>query len=389
MTETHPSLARLRQLVEEVEPPCATVLIPCDPAREAFSEEFSLRLQTATRQLRRRLETLGVDAVRRKRFEEALAGAADTSPAGPDVRVRAFLVWEQGAAGFGLGEGAEDAVASGEPSVRVAQSFALRPLLRAARRSRAFLLLAVSARRVALYAGDESGSRLDELPRDGLPASLEDALGHDLGQRQAGLQLHSSRGHGGAPVYHGGGGAPDEQKTDLERFHRVLGAALRERLRDDERPLVLAADRSHQPGLRDEAGGIRILDEGIEGNPDHRPEHELAREAAARVRRWLRRRDAELSDELERARGRGKAAVGLEETLRATAMGRTRLLLVPALAARPGRIDASALRPVAPWGDEDLCDELATLALRQGGDVVPWEPGHPPAEGVEFAAILR
>lgn len=387
MADPRPTVARLRALVDRAQPPCATLFVPFDPKQESISGAGALHLRLAQETLARRLEELGLDQERRKRFAEALAGAADDSPPAPDLRARAFLVWEEEAVRFGLGT--DEAVREGEARVAVGHGFALRPLLRAARRSRAFLVLTVSTNHVALYASDDDGRRLLELPREGIPESLEDALGRDLGQRQADLQFHSTRGRGEAPVYHGRGGAPDEGRTDLMRFHRVLGSTLRDRLREEERPIVLAAETRHHSALREEAGSLPILEEGIVGNVDHRPPHELAAEARERVVRWLDRREAESIAELERGRALGKAAIGLEETLRAVAMGRARLLFVPAVGAHPGRVDPTALRVVAPWGDEDLSDELATLALRQGGEVVPWEPGRPPADGVEFAAVLR
>lgn len=387
MTDPRPTVARLREIVGQATPPCATLLVPFDPTREPFSGEGARRLRAARRTLDRRLEELGVDAERRKHFEEGLARTAEASTPPPDVRARAFLLWEDGAEAFGLPAEAADVQA--EPRVVVGTGFALRPLLRAARHSGSFLVVAVSANRVALHASTEDGRDLRELARDDLPASLEDALGHDLGQRPDELQWHSTRAHGSAPTYHGQGGAADERHGDLERFHRVLGAALRDRLRGEERPVVIAADRTHQAALREEMAGLPVLEEGVVGSPDHRASHALAADAGEVVARWRAARDALLAEELERARARGKAAVGLEETLRAVAMGRAHRLFVPAVGAHPGRVDAAALRAVAPWGDEDLADELAALAIRQGGEVVPWEHGRPPAEGVDFAAVLR
>lgn len=386
MRDPRPTARRLRELIDAATPPCATVVVPLDPSRASIAGEGARRLRAARQALERRLEALSVEAPRREAFAKALEAADDETPPEHDVRARVFLVWEGGSERFGLGPGVLEP--DGEPHALVGHGFALRPLLREARRATSFCVLAVSANRVALYASDDGGRSLRELPRAPLPASLEDALGGDLGQREANLQFHSTRGRGAAPTYHGPGGS-DEQNVDLERYHRALGAALRERLRDDERPLVLAADARHLPALREEAAGLPVLEEGIPGSPDHRPPHELAEEARAVVERWIAARDAALAGSLERARSRGKAAVGLEDTVRAVAMGRAHQVFVPAVGAHPGRIDASGLRAVAPWGDEDLADELAALALRQGGEVIPWEPGSPPADGVEFAAVLR
>jgi len=382
--DPRPDLDTLRTIQEATRAPCATLFVPVDPTRESVSHAGALHMRAARDTLARRLASLGVDEARRAALDAPLEALRDEGPPPHDVRTRALLVQEDAGWRFGLTAEEEPQ----EPRVVVGCSFALRPLLREARRQAAFRVLAVSARRVALFASRNEGRDLRELERGPLPASLEDALGHDLDQREAGLQAHSTRGHGRAATYHGQGGADDERSADLERFHRVLADALRERLAGAGEPLLLAADRRHQAGLRAAAGEL-FLAEGIPGNPDERPSHELAAEAHARVARARATRDAEELEGLDKARARGKAVFGLEDTLEAAATGRVRRLFVPALGAHPGRVDASALRPVAPWADEDLADELAGLVLHHGGEVVPWEPGHPPADGVEFAAELR
>lgn len=379
--DPRPRLDRLRAILEAMQAPCATLFVPVDPAQESVSGAGTLRMRAAREALGARLEALDVDAGRRTALDARLEALRDGVPPPPDVRTRVLLIQEDAAWRFGL-------TTEEERRVLVGRGFAWRPLLREARREASFLVLAVSARRVTLYASTDEGRDLRELPRGALPASLEDALGHDLEARPA-LQAHSTRAHGRAATYHGQGGADDERRVDLERFHRVLATALPQRLDASPPLLVLAADRSHQAGLRAAAGERTFLAEGIVGSPEPLPSHELAAEAHARVARALAQRDAEEAEELEKARGRGKAVFGLQHTLEATATGRVRRLFVPAVGAHPGRIDASALRAVAPWADEDLSDELAEQTLRHGGEVVPWEPGHPPADGVEFAAELR
>jgi hypothetical protein len=82
--------------------------------------------------------------------------------------------------------------------------------------------------------------------------------------------------------------------------------------------------------------------------------------------------------------------IGFDDTLAAAVAGRVRRLWVPLATRLPGRIDRAALRPAAPWGDEDLGDELTALVLAQGGETRLVEPGagFPPSPD-GFAAELR
>jgi hypothetical protein len=380
MPDRHPGADDLRALARVDGTPRATLFVPVEVAVPAASQN-GVRARRAVAAALTRLGELGAPAERVAAARSALAPLeANDAPPAPWVRARAFCWDGEALHRFGLPfEEAE--------RVCVGRSLALRPLVRAASRQRRYRVLALSAKRVALFEGDATG--LAERAAEGVPTSLEDALGPEF--EGEGLQFHSSGAHGGRPVYHGQGGADRERGLDQERFQRVVGRSLVRLLAGDDVPLVLAADQVHQAAMAKELGGaLRLAPEGVVGNADHLSAHELHGRAWPSVEALLRAEHDAARGEFERARNRGKAAIGFDDTLGAAVAGRVRRLWVPLAARMAGCIDRTTLRPAPPWGDEDLGDELSALALEHGGDVVVVEPGaQSPPSPDGFAAERR
>jgi hypothetical protein len=102
----------------------------------------------------------------------------------------------------------------------------------------------------------------------------------------------------------------------------------------------------------------------------------------------MQRDEAARLEQLERARGRGEAMVGLQNSIEAVIEGRVRRLWLPAESSVSGRIDVDTRRAIAAWGDEDLLDALACEALRRGAAVEALAAGRAPLPDAEVAAEL-
>jgi hypothetical protein len=380
MADRHPSTDDLRVLARGDGSPRATLFVPVEAAVPAASQN-GVRVRRAVAAALARLGELGAAEGCIAAARSALAPLeANDAPPAHWVRARAFCWDGETLHRFGL------PFAEAE-RVSVGTSLVLRPLVRAASRQCRYRVLALSAKRVALFEGDATG--LAERAAEGLPASLEDALGPEFEKER--LQFHSTGSHGGQPVYHGRGGADRERGLDQERFQHVVARTLVRLLGGDDVPLVLAADQVHQAAMAKELGGVlRLAPEGVVGNPDHLSAHALHERAWPSVEAMLRAEHEAGQTEFERARNRGKAAIGFDDTLAAAVASRVRRLWLPLTTRLPGRIDRAALRPAAPWGDEDLGDELTALVLAHGGDVRVVEPGaEAPPSPDGFAAELR
>lgn len=258
-----------------------------------------------------------------------------------------------------------------EPALCVAVGgcFALRPLLAAVHRNRRHRVLALSAKRVALYEGDAFG--LTPIAAPGVPASLEDALGSELSEKE--LRVATTQGGRDAPKYFSHDSGRDERKLDLARFHRTLARALEAALRDHDEPVVLVATRAHHAGLRDAARLPQLLAAGVEANPDHLSPSELHALAWPVVENATLEADATLAREYERAVNRGKGLHRIADVAVAAAAGRVRRLWVASDEQLSGSVDPASGALVGGRPGEDVIDGIVTLVLRHGGDVIVGE----------------
>ncbi len=252
-------------------------------------------------------------------------------------------------------------------SVSVGSTFALRPLLGVLAHSSRYRLLAVSEHRVALFDGGPDG--LAATPHEGIPKSLEDALGSLTNQKE-----HRVRGTGvggAAAVSYSHGTANTERKLDRERFHAALSAALTPILKDDGIPLVVAGTDEHRSALREKLKLSAFLDEGVHGNVDALGPVQLHERAWPLVEQWCVARAAACKAQYERARNHGKGLDLVDDVAAAAVAGRVRRLWLDADRHIAGRIDRQSGRSLEAIGDDDVLDALAELVLARGGEVIP------------------
>lgn len=363
-----------------------SLYVPIDRApTELHASELRLRaaIDAAAERLRRRGVREKEIAARIERLDAVQPPLREL-----DASVRT-LVWLGDAQGWALAP-----LADALPErVGVASHYALRPLLRALGRNRRFRVLAVSGNRVAAYEGDAKG--LHPVTVEGLPASLEDALGSEL--EGDALSYRSDApvpGRSTAPIYHGHGGADDERAVDRERFHRALGRALDAAWGESDVPIVLAAETRTAGELRKSVDLPGLLPEELPGNPDRAGEEELYGRAWRVVCAALETRESRLADAFERARAAGKAVEGdFESVAEAAIAGRVRRLWVSETARVPGRLDPSSARLVDAGGDgrdhdEDALDALVAEVIARAGEVRVVDEGGTPTGGA-WCAELR
>lgn len=363
----------LRELAEATRPPCVSIYLPLEVGFEQ-AKRNATRWEHAVHEAVGRLR----DARNGDEWQARL-GAVDLRDIPlHDVKTLAVFLDAALLRQVKLAQPLPDQVA-------VAHTFTLRPLALALDFERPYNLLALSVNRVAFYEGDHRGLR--PRPIAGLPGSMADALGSELTQGE--LQYHSVPAEGGELMVHGHGGARDERDVDLERFHRVVRRVLTDELKGSSVPLVLATDHTHNGPFRSGLKLHQLLPVGLTGNPDHLSPEELHTRAWPLIEDVVagERRDA--AAVFEEARGLGKAAIGLKDTVHAAVVGRVRRLWVAAEARVPGRIDMEAGRVVPNGGDDDALEELTAIVVRHAGDVIVASEATPMPAQAEVAAELR
>ena len=176
------------------------------------------------------------------------------------------------------------------------------------------------------------------------------------------------------------------------RHFRVVDRAIREAGVERNLPLVLAGVEELLPLFRQVSEQEEILEEAIEGNPDHMKPEEVHRRGWAIVEPLFRRRQDESLARFRELEGTGRASRDFREVLLAAFHKRVERLSVAMRAERWGRVDPQ--EGTVEFGDEEtpghreLVEAAAMETILNGGIVEPVEPERMP-EGAILAAIFR
>ena len=265
--------------------------------------------------------------------------------------------------------------------VVVAGRFHVNPLLPLLAGDHRFYVLALSQNKVRLLEG--SRQSMAEVDLEGVPENLADVLRNDDLEKE--LLLHvagGSRGGRAPAVFHGHGAGDEVDKVLLERFLRAVDDGLREILRGEHAPLVLASVEYEQAMFRALTRYRSVLEEGIPGNPEALSPAELHRSAQDIVEPVFTGYRQQAAGRYREASRRGNgAAAGITQALRAALDGRVDTLFVPAEQQNPEQQDADPQ-------DADLLGRAVVQTLLTSGTVYVVPPGEVPGPG-PVAAILR
>lgn len=229
-----------------------------------------------------------------------------------------------------------------DEEVSVGPTFRVTPLVPLLWGDGHFFVLAVSQGSVRLFAA--SRYRIGELDRGPIPASMEEALAHEDPERQ--LQFRAA---GGEAQFHGHGAGDEVDKAALERYLRAVSHGLVERVGRVDQPLVLAAVGYYLPIFKAVSDYPSIIDEVVEGNPDHRSPEELHAAAWPLVEARFAAARRELLDAYGAAAGTGRTTIDPDEVAAAALEGRVDTLFL-AGAPRDERVDGAVLDTVTRGG---------------------------------------
>lgn len=258
--------------------------------------------------------------------------------------------------------------------ITIGKRFLIRPVLPSLDTGERFFVLAFSKKCVRLLEGTRTEVR--ELDLAGVPTSLADALKYDDYERQ--VQFHSGTPAGGGTgrrpaMFHGHGGIPDVEKTNLSRYFRMIDRGLHEFLRDDCAPLLLAGVDYLIPIYRQVNSYPHLVDVSMTGNPDEVSAAELHAEARGLLKPYLR---AELERNLACFReleGTDLVSDDLAKIVPAAHEGRVKVLFVSQAPAMYGSFDPTSARlhiSVEPQPDDwDLADLAVAESLLHRGTV--------------------
>jgi hypothetical protein len=183
-------------------------------------------------------------------------------------------------------------------------------------------------------------------------------------------------------MFHGQGVGIDDNKDRHLRYFREINGALKEILRDENAPMVLAGAEYYWPIYREANTYPHLLEKGVPGSPDDANETELHRRVWEVVRPDFEKRREEALCRVRDALHTRLAAEDLEEIVPAAYHGRVASLFTAAGVQRWGRFDREKNRveflEKEAAGAEDLFDFAALHTFLNSGTVYVAEPGSEP-----------
>lgn len=259
--------------------------------------------------------------------------------------------------------------------VVVADSFHTKPLIRILQSADRYHVLGLNRQEIKLFEGNRDALDEIQLHQD-VPRTLTDALGEELTDPHLTVASYGGVGGSQAPMHHGHGGKKDEVDIDAERFFRAVDRRILEHhSQSSGLPLILAALPEHHHMFHEISHNPFLIPESIDIHPDALSSIDELRQRAWQLMepRYLARLAA-LVEEFGNAKSQGLGDDDLAEVAKATVGGRVATLLIEARREVPGRISAATgdieFDDLAHPEVDDVLDDLGTLALKMGGQVV-------------------
>lgn len=277
--------------------------------------------------------------------------------------------------------------------VLCAGRFHIKPLLPLFSSADRFYILALSQNGVRLLRCSRSGAEPIDLP--GVAGGMKETLRYD---EESGTQLQFHTGTAGGDstrpaMFHGHAVDAEEGKEEIVQFFREIDRKVREVLRDETAPLVLAGVDYLLPLYRNASDYAPLMDDGIFGNPEDRPQEKLHAAAWKIVRPYfMKNQQRDLARYRDNA-GTGLTSDDLKQIVPAARHGRVEVLFVALDRQRWGRYDPEqnevSFHDRAQRDSEDLLNLAAAETLRHGGMAYALKSDQLPAPESSAAALLR
>jgi hypothetical protein len=375
----------LKQLAETRQERCVSLYLPTHRVT-AHAEQDRIRLKNLLRQAEEQLASLGQ---RTPQIRDLLQPAERLYEDG--------LFWRYQSDGLAIflteGWSKHYCLPLSFPELAVVNDhFHLKPLLPLLNGDGRFYVLAISQGGLRLLEGNRNW--IAEVNLEGVPRSLAEALKYDDPEKQ--LQFHTfGQGRGGerAAIFHGHGQAHGEDEKDrLLRYFQQVDHGLRDLLREERTPLVLAAVEYYLPIYRRANSYPHLVEDVIPGSPNGLRDDELHKRAWAILEpRFKADRDAAAARYRQFA-GTGRASANLTEVVPAAYQGRVETLFVALGRECWGRYEPETntvvIHEQRQTDDVDLLDRAAVQAFRTGAAVYAVPAAEVPDQS-PLAAVFR
>lgn len=272
----------------------------------------------------------------------------------------------------------------------VANSFHIKPLIKAFQSTERYQLLGLSRENFVLYQGNQYGFEEIVIDPD-TPRTIKEVLGDQLSESY--LSHGSYAGAGGPTMYHGHGDVKQEIDKDTEKYFRYVDSYVLENYSKSEKlPLVLVSLAEYHSEFKRISNNPYLLEEGINKSIDALDLDEISKRAQTIIEAINMEKIQKLADSFAKSEAKSLGSSDLVQVAKASYESRVETLLIEEDKIMPGRIDKKTGKVKS--GDinspeyDDILDDLAEMVLSSGGDVFVLSKDKMPCT-TGIAAIFR
>ncbi|HZK38235.1 MAG TPA: hypothetical protein VFC98_05025 [Clostridia bacterium] len=271
----------------------------------------------------------------------------------------------------------------------VANSWHIKPLIRAFQSAEKFHILGLNRKEFALYEGNRYGFREVEIDPD-VPRTINEVLGDEYSEPYISLGTYAGAGKA---MFHGHGGRQNEIDKDTEKYFRYVDRFILDTYSNPTRTqLILVSLDAHQGLFRNITKNPYLIDEGVRVNYETLSIEDLREAAWKVIESYYLEKTRKLVDRFNLQRSKFLGSDILGEVARSVFEGRVDTLIIEADRIEPGRIDEGTGR--IEEGDledpeiNDVLNDLAKMVYKNKGEVIILPKERMPSE-TGVAAIYR
>lgn len=253
----------------------------------------------------------------------------------------------------------------------VADSFHVKPLIKAFQGMEKYHLLSLSRDNFTLFEGNRYGFAEVELEAD-VPRTLKEVLGEELTESYVGYG--SFGGAGGHPVYYEQGGKGEEVDKDTEKYFRYVDRLVFENYsKPSKASLILVSLKEHHSYFKGISQNPYLFNESIDASHTALEEKNLRDKASEIIEHINLEKTNEILKSYEKAQADALGSSDVAQVTKAAFESRVETVLIEADRIIPGRIQENG---AVTFGDiehpdvGDILDDLAILVFKRKGRVV-------------------
>lgn len=252
----------------------------------------------------------------------------------------------------------------------VADSFHIKPLIKAFQGMESYHLLALSRDNFTLYEGNRYGFTEVKLGAD-VPRTLKDVLGDQLTEPYLG---YGSFGGAGSPIYYEQGGKQEEIDKDTEKYFRYVDRFVFEQYsKPSKSSLILVSLKEYHSPFKQISHNSYLLDQGIDASYAGLDVKDMASKAIGIIENINSKKTEKLVQAYEKAEAASLGSSDLAQAAKAAFESRVETVLIEADRIVPGRIHNNGgitFDDIDHPDVDDILDDLAVLVLKRKGKVM-------------------